>query len=346
MKALIYTGQGRKLEWQERPDLKIEGDLEAIVRPIASSPCDLDRAILAGRTPFAQKPGFAIGHECVAEVLAIGDKVRTVRPGDVVVVPFKISCGNCRECRAGLQAHCTRVPGGSQGIYGVPVDKDWGGLYSEEVRVPFADGMLTPTPEGVDPAHLAGISDNLTDSYISVQRGLAKHPGGRVLIIGGIESFGLFLVDCAMALGAERVDYCDRDPARREVARALGADVLESLPADTDRIYHLVIFASRDIRELVPAIRALRPNGHCHIVSMFFDLQPVPLSEMFFRDASLSIGLPSVKPHVHTVANMVKCGHLHPERLITVHDESQAIDALLSADIKPVIVRPRLLVPR
>jgi hypothetical protein len=43
---------------------------------------------------------------------------------------------------------------------------------------------------------------------------------------------------------------------------------------------------------------------------------------------------------------MVKCGHLHPERLITVHDESQAIDALLSADIKPVIVRPRLLVPR
>ena len=345
MKALIYTGQGRKLEWQERPDLKIEGDLEAIVRPIASSPCDLDRGIFAGRTPFAQTPGFAIGHECVAEVLAIGDKVRTVRPGDVVVVPFKVSCGTCRECRAGLQAHCTRVPGGGRGIYGVPVDKDWGGLYSEEVCVPFADAMLTPTPEGVDPAHLAGVSDNLTDSYISVRRGLAKHPGGRVLVVGGIGSFCLFVVDCAMALGAERVDYWDRDPARREVARGMGADVLEDLPPDADRIYHLVIFGSTDVRDLIPAVAAMRPNGHCHIIMMFFKPELVPLSEMFFRDASISIGMPSVKPHIHEVCNLVKCGHLHPERLVTVHDESQAIDALLSAEIKPVIVRPRLLVP-
>jgi threonine dehydrogenase-like Zn-dependent dehydrogenase len=341
MRALVYVGGDVKLEWQDRPDVRLQGDLEAVVRPIASSPCDLDRTILSRRSPFAQRPGFAIGHECVAEVLDVGDKVHTVRPGDVVILPFSISCGVCVECRAGLQAHCTGVPGG-RGVYGVPGERDWGGLFSDQVRVPYADAMLTPAPTGVDPAYLAAVSDNLTDAYMSVRRGLQKNPGGRVLVLGGAESFGLFATDSAMAAGASRVDYCDADPARRLAAQNLGAEVLEALPPDADRRYHLVIFASREITDLVPAIRALRPNGHCHLLTMFFDLQPVPLWEMFVRDASLSIGLPSVKTHIHTVANLVKCGHLHPERLITIREEADAIEALCSPAIKPVIVRPRL----
>lgn len=342
VRALIFTGVGKKLEWQERPDLTIDGGLEAIVRPIASSPCDLDRTILSGRSPFAQRPGFAIGHEAVGEVLEIGDRVRLFRPGDLVVIPFNIFCGTCPACRRDQQAHCTGVPGG-RGVFGVPAGpRDWGGLYSEQVRIPYADAMLTPVPQGVDPVHLAGASDNLTDSYISVKRGLAKNPGGRVLVMGGAESFGLFAADCALALGAERVDYCDRDPARRVAAMGLGCAVLEELPPDTDRLYQLVIFASRDISELVPAVKALGANGHCHILTMFFDLQPVPLPELFLRDASLSIGLPSVKAHISAVTEMVKCGHLHTERLVTVHDWTQVADALLSPDIKPVIVRERL----
>ena len=77
MKALIFLGAGQnKLEWQEKPDLAVQGDLEAIVRPIASATCDLDREILRGTVPMSQHPGFAIGHECVAEVLEVGDKVR------------------------------------------------------------------------------------------------------------------------------------------------------------------------------------------------------------------------------------------------------------------------------
>jgi hypothetical protein len=59
LKALMFLGAGKnKLEWQERPDLTVQGDLEAIVRPIASVTCDLDREILRGTVPMSQHPGF------------------------------------------------------------------------------------------------------------------------------------------------------------------------------------------------------------------------------------------------------------------------------------------------
>jgi alcohol dehydrogenase len=51
----------------------------------------VDRAILLGRA--AVPPPFAIGHECVAEVVEAGTAVTHVVPGDLVVVPWHIGCG-------------------------------------------------------------------------------------------------------------------------------------------------------------------------------------------------------------------------------------------------------------
>ena len=57
---------------------------------------------MSGRAPL---PGpFAFGHEFVADVLEIGDAVRSVRPGDRVIVPFQVSCGTCELLPA--RAHC------------------------------------------------------------------------------------------------------------------------------------------------------------------------------------------------------------------------------------------------
>lgn len=343
MQALIYTGTAPiRAEWQERPDLRIQGDLEAIVRPIASAACDLDRRILAGTSPFARKPGFALGHECVAEVQEIGDRVRGCKPGDLVVVPWHISCGACTACRAGHPAQCLKMPGGLA-TYGVPVSDEWGGLFSDQVRVPYADGMLVPIPAGIDPVSIASASDNLTDAYVAVKRGLTKNPGGRVLVVGGCESLGLFAADHALAMGAQRVDYVDPDAARRIAAQGLGCSTSEALGEEFQRSHEVLVFASRNAEELKPALMALTTNGHCHILSMFFNDQALPMWELYLRDVTLSIGLPNSKPHVPDVLELVRCGHIHPERLVTVHDYRDAPEALYSPDIKPVIVRPRLL---
>ncbi len=92
MRQLTFVEPG-KVEWRDVPDLTLEGDADALVRPLAVATCDLDTALLAGRVP-AQGP-FGLGHECVAEVTEVGDSVSSVAPGDLVSVPFQISCGEC-----------------------------------------------------------------------------------------------------------------------------------------------------------------------------------------------------------------------------------------------------------
>mgnify|MGYP002016971134 CR=1 FL=1 len=79
MQELMVTAPG-KLAWIDSPSPQLASPDGAIVRPIASASCDLDRRLIAGATPF--KPPFAIGHECVAEVLQTGENVRSVQRGD------------------------------------------------------------------------------------------------------------------------------------------------------------------------------------------------------------------------------------------------------------------------
>jgi Zn-dependent alcohol dehydrogenase len=78
------------------------------VRPVTVATCDLDVAVLAGRYPLAGP--YPFGHEGVVEVVAIGDEVSTVSPGDRAVVPFQISCGTCEPCRRGRTGNCAAHP--------------------------------------------------------------------------------------------------------------------------------------------------------------------------------------------------------------------------------------------
>lgn len=147
MRELIYAGKG-KLEWRERPEPRLEAPTDALVRPVAATTCDLDKLIIGGRVPL--DPPFAIGHECIGEVVEAGDGVGQARTGELVVVPWHIACGRCDRCRAGLTAHCRSVP--PMAMFGAPIGGEWGGLFSDLVRVPWADAMLLPLPPGLDPS--------------------------------------------------------------------------------------------------------------------------------------------------------------------------------------------------
>src|SRR5688500_4042381 len=103
MRQLEITGV-RTVEWREAAAPALEGDSEALVRPLAVAMCDLDSAFLTGAVPVSEP--FALGHECVAEVVEVGDAVGSVAPRDVVVVPFQISCGSCSACAAGHTGSC------------------------------------------------------------------------------------------------------------------------------------------------------------------------------------------------------------------------------------------------
>jgi threonine dehydrogenase-like Zn-dependent dehydrogenase len=167
MQELNFVEAGQ-LEWRDAADPTLEGDGQALVRPLAVATCDLDTGVIAGRFPI---PGpFAFGHECVAEVVDVGDAVTSVRPGDLVSVAFQISCGDCAACRAGNSGSCTETP--RLAMYGLPLGGHWGGFLSDLVRVPYADAMLVALPEGVAPATAASVSDNIVDAS-SNEDGLA-----------------------------------------------------------------------------------------------------------------------------------------------------------------------------
>ncbi len=336
MRVLTFVSAG-KLEWREAPEPRIEGPLEAVVRPIAASPCDLDRALVAGKAPL---PGpFALGHEAVAEVVSVGSGVRRVAERDVVVVPWHISCGDCERCRAGLPASCLSVQ--PRAMYGTPIGGEWGGLFSDLVKVPYADAMLVPVPAGVRPATVAAASDNLTDAWLAVSRPLAERPGARVLVVGGGGCIGLYAVEMALAAGAGEVDYVDRAPERLALAGSLGARPIargvELTPAP------VVLEASGNPAELVRALRAVSPGGVCHSVGIYFMDTPLPLLDMYGNDVTFRTGRPSVGPHIARVLELVAEGRVHPER-VTSREASfdDAIEVLLERSLKPILVRPSL----
>jgi alcohol dehydrogenase len=338
MRELTVVAPG-KLRWLEKASPSIEGPLQALVRPIAACNCDLDRRLIAGAAPF--KPPFAIGHECVAEVLEIGSAVETVRRGDVVSVPWKIACGVCDACLAGRSIACSSVR--KYAAYGVPAGGHWGGLFSECVNVPFADAMLVKVPKGVDPVAAAAVSDNLTDAWVAASRPLAFRPNGKVLVVGGTESIGILAVQMARAAGAVEVDYFDEDAARNELASRSGANLRSGPDADLHERYDVVIAATRTHDKFRTSLLALRSGGHCSCIGIMFDDPSIPLFQMYMRDVTLSVGLCGVRPHMPRVLELIKEGRCDPMIVTpTTFAWEDAPDALVSATAKTVLVRPRI----
>ncbi len=175
---------GGGLEWHDVAAPRLEGPGEVLVRPLAAARCDIDLPYVSGLLPAPRS--FAIGHECVGEIVALGDSVAGFRVRQRVIVPFQISCGSCVRCRRGHTGSCEGVPFLS--AYGMPIsEREWGGALSEMLRVPFAEAMLLPAPEGVPAWCLAAAADNASDGWRCVAPFLARWPGADVLVVAGIE---------------------------------------------------------------------------------------------------------------------------------------------------------------
>ena len=252
------------LEWWEVPAPALSTGRDAIVRPLAVARCDLDAPIVTGAFPI---PGpFGFGHEMTAEVIDVGDQVTQFTPGDRVIVPFQISCGECDNCRRGWTNACmNEVPFAAFGL-GARLEDDYGGALSDMVRVPYADAMLVTLPDAISPEAGAGLSDNVADGYRTVAHGLADFPGEPVLIAGGLaQSVGLYAVYAAVALGAKRVVYVDFDATRLSLARAAGAETVQINSYEearrNDQDFLITVDASGLLGGLQYAMRSTAPCG-------------------------------------------------------------------------------------
>ncbi len=344
MRGLVFLGPGR-LEWREVPAPELTGAGDALVRPIAVATCDLDAALVSGRAPLGGP--FAFGHEFVAEVIDVASDVTVARRGDLVIVPFQISCGTCDRCRRGLTGSCATAGAGA--AYGMaPIARrEWGGALADLVHVPFADAMLVALPAGIEPASVASVSDNVPDGWRAVAPALRARPASPVLVVGGAGDVALYAVATAVALGSERVDYVDTDERRLSVANDLGADAIERVPDGTALgRYPITVDHSGDALGLRSAVRSTEPEGTCTSTAIYFADVALPLLDMYSRGITFRTGRVNARAVIPHVLELVAAGRLRPE-LVTaaVVDWDTADIALADVSAKTVVQRERVTGP-
>jgi threonine dehydrogenase-like Zn-dependent dehydrogenase len=338
VKGLTLVEAGR-VEWVDTPEPTLEGKGEALVRPLAVALCDLDVNMVRGVFPI-QTP-VALGHEFVAEVVEVGDEVDGAKPGDRVSVPFQISCGECGRCRRGQTGDCESIPRLSMYGFGA-FGGDWGGALSDVVRVPYADAMLVPLPDGVDPATVASASDNIPDGWRTVGPFLERRPGAEVLVVGGgARSIPMYAIEIALAKGASRIAYIDTDTDRLRLAAELGAETVEGEPPHRTGPFPITVDASATHEGLACALRSTEPGGVCTHIGIIPEPEtPFPLFEMYTNGIEFHTGRVMARPLMPEILDLTAAGDLHPERVTSrVVAWDDAADAVAEPETKLVIAR-------
>jgi threonine dehydrogenase-like Zn-dependent dehydrogenase len=310
MQQLMFTGAD-KYDWREAPEPEITAPGQALVRPLAVACCDLDVAVAEGLLPMP--PGHAVGHEGVAEVVAVGDGVGEVEVGDRVVVPFQISCGTCRACRRGVTGSCASVP--LMAMYGMKplAGLDGGGFMADLVLVPYADAMLLPIPDTLDPVAIASLSDNIPDGWRAVAPYRAElaglDPADRRVLVAGRRSIGLYAAAFASAYGLQ-VDYVDTDPQRLAVAEKFGATVHDTpKPEKSWDPYPVTVHTSADPSVLAATLRVTWPDGVCTDTGVYSAGKvEMPLLSMYTRGVTFVTGRVNARAVIPEILDLLESG--------------------------------------
>ena len=352
-----------KLGWHERDAPALQEPTDAIVRPFLAGRCDgdtvpihrpLSRAMQAGlalglidpvvrgicgAVPF--RGPFPIGHECVAEITALGPDVSGLQVGQRVIVPWAVSCGSCPPCRDGLTSKCATASAGQPlAAYGFgAASGPWGGMVTDEFRVPFAEHMLVAVPPAIPAARLAAASDNLADAWRCVVPALTGRDNASVLVLGGgAKSIGLYAAGLAATFGGI-VDYLDDDAGRREIAESFGA---RTRPRRTR--YEVVIEATSRASGLRRAVRAAAPGGVCTGVGYYLASGTrLPLMHMYATDVTLRLGVSHARALLPDLLEFLDGTRFPAERVTTLTaDWDTAPRAYTARTTKVVLARPPL----
>jgi threonine dehydrogenase-like Zn-dependent dehydrogenase len=329
MRQLMFEEPGR-YTWRDAPEPALSAPEQALVRPVAVACCDLDVGVAQGVLPMP--PGHAVGHEGIAEVVAVGDAVRGVQVGDRVIVPFQISCGKCRECRRGVTGSCRSVP--LMAMYGMAplAGLDGGGFMADLVLVPYADAMLIPITQSVDPVAIASLSDNIADAWRAIgpfrsELAALDEPDRRVLVVGRL-SIGVYAAALASAIGVH-VDYVDTNKNRLAAAEKLGAAAHDLAKPDRSwDPYPVTVHTSADPFLLSATLRATWPDGVCTDTGIYLQSKvEMPLLPMYTRGVRFVTGRVNARAVIPDILELLDAGcDLSPvvERVVSWDDAPSA----------------------
>ena len=240
MKALTWWGK-KDVRVVDVPEPKILNPRDIILRVTSTCICGSDLHLYDGYIP-TMKSGDVLGHEFMGEVVQVGESVHSLKPGDRVVVPFTIACGNCFFCKKDLWSFCDNSNPNAwmaekaydfapSALFGYShLFGGYAGGQAQYVRVPFGDVGPYKVPEGMTDEQVIFLTDIFPTGYMAAENcGLS---GGETVAVFGCGPVGQFAIRSAFILGAERVLAVDDVPGRLQMARDAGAIAIDMSQVD------------------------------------------------------------------------------------------------------------------
>jgi threonine dehydrogenase-like Zn-dependent dehydrogenase len=311
---------------EDVPDPSIVEPTDAVVRVTRACICGSDLWPYADMEP--SEAGQSMGHEAIGVVEDVGAEVRTIKRGDLVIMPFAFSDGTCAFCHEGLHTACVHV-----GFFG---NNGMNGAQAEALRVPYADGTLFKLPVGEDDAlmpSLLTLSDVMgTGHHAAV---VAKVAGGNSVAVVGDGAVGLCGVIAAKRLGADQIIIMGRHADRIALARRFGATEVVSERGEeaVERVRELTGgFGAHSVLECVgleqselTAIEIARPGGAVGRVGVPQE-EKLPASKpAFYNNVTVGGGPAPVRAYIEELLPDILDGTIDAGR---VFDRTVGLDGV------------------
>jgi threonine dehydrogenase-like Zn-dependent dehydrogenase len=359
MKAVCWHG-AKDVRVDEVPDPKLLNPRDAVVQITATAICGSDLHLYNGFMPGMMK-GDILGHEFMGKVVEVGEAVENLQVGDRVVVPFPIACGRCYSCEEGLTSLCENSNPNAEmaeklwghspaGIFGYShIVGGYAGGQAEYARVPYADVGPIKVPDELSDEQVLFLSDILPTGWMAAEA--CDIQPGDIVAVWGCGPVGLFSIDSALVLGAERVIAIDRVPDRLAMAERRGAttidyerqDVLETLREMTggrgpdacidavgleghapgvagayDRAKHTLMLETARPHALRQAIWACRNGGTVSVPGVYGGpVDKVPLGSFMNRSITMKTGQTHVHRYLEPLLARIERRELVPDTIIT-----------------------------
>lgn len=322
MKAFVLKEPG-VVGWHEAPEPELT-PYGAILRPVAVAPCSSDvHTVFGGGSRKA--PNLVLGHECVAEILEIGEMVRDFQPGEIVAVPAITPDWRAPGIQDGNFKHASAPFSGHQ------LGRSQPGVFSEKFLIPDADTTLAKIPEGISLEQALMCVDVVTTGFTGAESADIKI--GDTVVVMGIGPIGLMAIEGARHLGAARIIAVGTRPVCVELAKEFGAtdiisyrdgDVVQQVLAMTGGVgADSVIICGGNDEVFSQAIDMVRYGiGTVANVNYFGGTGNLPFPKFSGGRgmAGKTIRTELAKGgrvRIERLLEMVKYGRIHPEKLVT-----------------------------
>lgn len=335
MKAAVFHGKD-DIRLEEVPIPRAEFG-EAIVKVTLTTICGTDVHIM--RAEYPVKEGRVVGHEAVGIIHELGPGVVGYKVGDRVAVGAITPCGTCFYCQNAMWSQCAGYNDEWEMIGGWRLGNSMDGVQAEYFRVPYAQGNMAKIPEELSDEDVVLVTDIASTGIGGAES--ARIRIGDSVVVYAQGPIGLSATAGAKLMGASLVIGVDSIPARLEMAKKMGADVVINYKEEDPVAVVKKLTEGRGADVAIEALgtqptfenclRSVRPGGTVSSIGVYSEKVEMPVEPFVYGIGDIKVVstlCPGGKERMRRLMEMVRTGRLNLKQLLTHHF---ALDNILEA---------------